>query len=207
MVAEVLQLVRHAATREVLRRRIRDGLQLPDAARDERRITQRARAHGEVEALRHQVDHAPRQGHLHANARMLANETPDDRRERPDPDVDRGGQANDTAQLGLCVGRRGRGLTDVTKRLRDALEVSRARVRQVNLTGRPVEQADPEVMLELRDAAADRRLGQTERARRGCEATVLDDANEGGDAVEVHGTALSRCRSRQERSSRNLLQL
>ena len=186
MVREVREVLRLAVLREVSRRGIGDRLQVADPASDERRVTQRPRTHGEIEAFAHQVDDASRQRHLDTDLRMLAHEARDDPGERPDAEVDGRRHAHDAAELGLGV-RRGRGrFVDVAERARDTLVVGRAGIGEVELSGRSVEQPNPEVLLELRDGSADRGLGEAHRLSGSGEAAVVDDANEGGDAVQIH---------------------
>ena len=117
---------------------------------------------GEIEAFTDEIDDAPAERDLDARLRMSAYETRDDRRERPDAEVDGGRDAHGPAHLCLGIRRGRRGPFDVAERTRDTLEEGGARVGEMELPRRAMEQPDTEILLELRDTSADRRLRQAE---------------------------------------------
>jgi hypothetical protein len=126
-------------------------------------------------------------------------ECPQDRRQIVDGKDRQTGDVETLAALGALLLEVVEGLLELGQRAARLRQEIDAGARQRHLARRAREQLEPEVLLELAHAVADRRLRQVEMRRRPLEAAALGNAEKGLEAEKIDAHQKTHQRGRAPR--------
>jgi len=189
VLAEIGGRLRCTARAHVRRRRDADTLADAELPRDVLRVHRAEDVHGDVEALRDDVERAIGDDQLDLDLGIPREVFGHDVREEHLREEERRPDAKEPARKGVRGGHRGLRLVEILDDARDAREVGGAGRREAKAACRSFEEANAELGLEARDPLAHRGLRHSEALRSLGEAALASNAREHYDIIEIcHGS-------------------
>ncbi len=182
MAVEHRRVRRRTVRGDIGGRRADDALHVADAARDERRVRERAEADRQVGARLGGVDGALAHHQVEVDLRIARQKAGQRGNEGVGAERDPDDDPQAPARLSAVAHRLVVGLLDGFDDSCGALEIGLAFGRRPQPAGGAVKQLDPEARLQLRDHLRQRRRGDAEVAGRAREASPVDGAEQ-----DVHG--------------------
>ncbi len=152
---------------------------------DQRTVVQAGDADAQVVAFLLEVGEAVVHLQDDLQARVLAHEVGDDRRQPEGAEAHRGDDAQFAAQVVLAQGDNLRGVVEFLQRGLGGLVEEMPGLGRLDVARGAIEQADAEASFEIADTLADHRLGQAHALGRRRHAVEFGDVEEGFDIVET----------------------
>ena len=174
-----------ATMREVARARDHDPAQPAELADHELGLGPSTEAQDQIQTFVAGIERACAEHQLDVDLGLSEQERVDARGQEAGPELAQRPDPQEPVRAPTIATDRVLGLGDVGRDPQAMLVEGRAALGQRDPSRRSLEQLDAEALLELRDLAADRRLGQPEYATRGGEAAGLDHLGEDDQLVEI----------------------
>ena len=145
-------------------------------------------AHGQVDALGHQVDSAVHRQQFHLDARVHTLEVDDGLRQARHRERQAGGHAQLALRFGATCARHGLQVCRQFQHLAQARQCLQAGFAQAHTACRAVQQPHTQPAFQASEMAADHGTRQLQHLGRACQAALVGNLDEGADGRElVHG--------------------